>query len=160
MELTGSITTTEEGPAPPAGICAPFSDTYEAAVDSGDTWVGLSATGESVLDGGSSNDRLRAVLESLYEAGLNIITFPDWEEPLPTDVPLDKAPGAVFVFSFAFDNGYHSNQSLEGLGDPYLEITQRATITAYGGASLSRRTVCEAGRLPRLPAHCRVKASS
>ena len=37
------------------------------------------------------------------------------------------------MFSFAFDNGYHSNQSLEGLGDPYLEITQRASITAYGG---------------------------
>ena len=37
------------------------------------------------------------------------------------------------MFSFAFDNGYHSNGTLEGLDTYYFEIEQAATTTTYGG---------------------------
>lgn len=130
-KLTGAIQLVGTGPAPPQGICAPGTWTFTPVLDSSDTWVGLSDTGADV----SGVEMLQLIFAESDAPDFDIDVFPNPEqlEPVMVGVAYDGEPDAVFLFSFAFDNGYHSNSVLEGLDTFYLEIEQRATVTTYGG---------------------------
>lgn len=130
-ELTGAIQLVGTGPAPPQGICAPGSWTFSPVVDSPETWVGLSETGADF----SGVEMLQLIFAESGAPDFDIDVFPSPEqlEPVMAGVAYDGEPDGVFLFSFAFDNGYHSNGVLEGLDTFYLEIEQRATVTTYGG---------------------------
>ena len=128
-ELTGSISATETGPAPPEGLCAPFSETYEPVISSPDTWIELiPLASERMWESDIEAMLFQDALDALRAEGLDITPYGNDE--------VASLPGAaddLFVFSFAFDNGFQTNDSVIGTGTSYLTIELGSTSTEYWG---------------------------
>ena len=128
-ELTGSIDVLETGPAPPDGICAPFSDTYQAIADSPDTWIEVVPNADEVeWERDIDSMLLSEALSALQAEGLEI-TPGDYSDMVTLAGPVD----GLFLFSFAFDNGYQTNNPLSGVGSGYLTVDFGSTSTEYWG---------------------------
>ena len=129
VDLSGSITALEVGPAPPDGICAPFTDTYEPLLSNPDTWIELKPLPDAAsweVDG--EGMLLARALETLRSDGLEI-TPGDYRDMVISPGPVD----ALFLFSFAFDNGYQSNRSLAGTNSAYQKVELGSTTTEHWG---------------------------
>lgn len=98
-ELTGSITTSHGGEAPPRGLCmnAGATGTVSAVRDSEHTYISL----------------------TFDESGTSW-TVPDADRPpgMPETWSKERAE-RPFIFSMAFDNGYHTNDY--ALKDPWAD---------------------------------------
>lgn len=90
VEFTGSIEDERIGGGLEI-LCDYFKTTYQADLESGDTYIRF-------LEKKSDPD-LGSIPQDLFDA-----------------MSSPGEGGGLFVFSFAFDNGYHTNQVLEGLG--------------------------------------------
>ncbi len=101
-ELAGSITTINGGPAPPAGLCTQGEETVNAVRNDDMTFVEL----------GSIPDGLFRDFEFALESRHEETSAP----PIPSPFPEVEAPTHLFTFSFAFENGYHSNEALAAAG--------------------------------------------
>lgn len=101
--LTGAVVYATEGPAPPQGLCEPGSQTYRAIAE--DSFIEL-----AVLEHGN-----RPIVASRAEQELARV-MNEFGELMPTERDLVAPvvdPARLFLFGFAFENGYHSNEVLD-----------------------------------------------
>jgi hypothetical protein len=113
-ELTGSITYTTTGPAPPAGMCEPSTETYQARAR--DSFVELSFLehgGQPIIISKAEQELRRVVLD-----------YADIMPALQDYGGPAVDPSRLFVFHFEFDNGYHSNEVLDAGSQVQLTQTE------------------------------------